>query len=38
MQEQIYRRYSMEALDVPKVISLIINELYSKDFMPYGNV
>jgi hypothetical protein len=23
--------------DGPKVISLIINELYSKDFMPYGN-
>jgi hypothetical protein len=28
---------SRKILDVPKVISLIINELYSKDFMPYGN-
>jgi hypothetical protein len=28
---------SRTILDVPKVISLIINELYSKDFMPYGN-
>jgi hypothetical protein len=28
---------SRTILDVPKVISLIINELYFKDFMPYGN-
>ena len=28
---------SRKILDVPKVISLIINKLYSKDFMPYGN-
>jgi len=28
---------SRKILDVPKVISLLINELYSKDFMPYEN-
>jgi hypothetical protein len=28
---------SRKILHVPKAISLIINELYSKDFMPYGN-
>jgi hypothetical protein len=28
---------SYTTLDLPKAISLIIKELYSKDFIPYGN-